>query len=80
VLAVAVRLPGSGARHARRFPPDATLGHVAALAREHGAREPFQLATSFPRRVLDDWSAPLADVGVAQQEVLTVEPAPPASE
>jgi hypothetical protein len=30
--------------------------------------------------VLDDWSAPLADVGVAQQEVLTVEPAPPASE
>lgn len=75
-IEVALRLPGGG-RASRRFrAAHDTVGHLAAFAavqRADVAGGRCQLAAGFPRRVLADWDASLADAGVGHKELVTVE-------
>ena len=74
ITTLQIRCP-DGSRLLRRFLRTSTIGDVMNFVKKEKNMAPsdnMKLATTFPKRVLEDFTKTLADIGLSKQEALNV--------
>mmetsp|Transcript_31439 Transcript_31439/g.41634 ORF Transcript_31439/g.41634 Transcript_31439/m.41634 type:complete len:97 (+) Transcript_31439:960-1250(+) len=71
ITTLQIRCP-DGSRLMRRFLRTSTVGDVINFVKKEKSLSDLKLGTTFPKRVLEDATKTLSDIGLGKQESLNV--------